>query len=79
MEWYNMTEDQKSTLRDAFVDLMGSFEEKEFGEHAGFGHDWEGHLCTIRDLFERFPELNSDPKKQEQLEKFEDRILDGVE
>jgi len=74
-----MTEDQKSTLLCAFLDLIGSYQQNEFGEYAGFSHDWESHLYTIRDLFRDFPELSNDPENQELFEKFENRILEGVE
>lgn len=74
-----MTEDQKSTLLCAFLDLIGSYQQNEFGDYAGFSHDWESHLYTIRDLFEHFPELSNDPESQELFEKFEDRLRHGVE
>lgn len=74
-----MTEDQKSTLLCAFLDLIGSYQQNEFGDYAGFSHDWESHLYTIRDLFEHFPELSNDPENQLLFEKFEDRLRHGVE
>lgn len=74
-----MTEDQKSTLLCAFLDLIGSYQQNEFGDYAGFSHDWESHLYTIRDLFEHFPELSNDPENQLLFEKFEDRLRHGIE
>lgn len=53
-----MNDKQKLAIRTALADLIDSLQAKN--DLNFFVHDWEGHLQSINDLVEAFPDLTND-------------------
>jgi len=53
-----MDDKQKLAIKTALADLIGSLQAKNDLDF--FVHDWKGHLQSINDLVEAFPELTND-------------------
>lgn len=53
-----MDDKQKIAIKTALADLIGSLQAKNNLDF--FSHDWKGHLESINDLMEAFPELTND-------------------
>lgn len=53
-----MNDKQKLAIKTALADLIGSLQAKNDLDF--FVHDWKGHLQSINDLVEAFPELTTD-------------------
>lgn len=53
-----MTKEQQSAIKCAYLDLLGAMEAMEAGDiHQ---HDWKAHRLTIDDLVEQFPFVEDD-------------------
>jgi hypothetical protein len=53
-----MDDKQKIAIKTALADLISSLQAKNNLDF--FSHDWKGHLESINDLMEAFPELTND-------------------
>lgn len=70
-----MDDKQKIAIKTALADLIGSLQAKNDLDF--FSHDWKGHLQSINDLVEAFPELTND--YVDEVNKLEENELEEQE
>ena len=62
-QFINLSNDQKSAIRCAYLDLIGAMEANRKG--CRLSHDWDAHNESITDLEKVFSDLLDDLIKEE--------------